>query len=162
MDDHALNELKKDIAKNWLVNDGVWFQSIEFKRNMIDAKRCNDTCWAKFSPVEAESIKNFLSLPDHSGLNGLKKALEYRLYSCINKQTVTENNNSVVLYMNDCRVQSARKRKGLEDYPCKSAGVTEYTTFAETIDPKIKTECMGCPPDPHPDEWFCAWRFTMD
>ena len=64
--------------------------------------------------------------------------------------------------MNDCRVQSARKRKGLDDYPCKSGGLIEYTTFAESIDPRIKTECIGCPPDPHPDEWFCAWRFSIE
>jgi hypothetical protein len=63
--------------------------------------------------------------------------------------------------MNKCRVQFARNRKGLEDYPCKSGGTIEYTTFAQTIDPRIKTECIGCPPDPHPPEWFCAWRFRV-
>lgn len=163
LDDQTLNDLRDSIAKNWLVNDGIWFQTIESERDMNDAKRCNDTCWARFSPVEAESIKYKLGLPDQSGLEGLKKALEFRLYSCINKQVITfENDHSVALYMNDCRVQSARKRKGLDDYPCKSGGLTEYTTFAETIDPNIKTECIACPPDQHPDEWFCGWRFTLN
>jgi len=162
MDDQTLNDLRDSITKNWLVNDGIWFQALEFSRGMNDAKRCNDTCWARFSPVEAESVKKFLGLPDQSGLEGLKKALEFRLYSCINEQTVKfEEDGSVVLYMNDCRVQSARKRKGLDDYPCKSGGLAEYTTFAETIDRNIKTECIGCPPDKHPDEWFCGWRFTL-
>jgi hypothetical protein len=63
--------------------------------------------------------------------------------------------------MNDCRVQSARKRKGLDDYPCKSAGIIEYSTFAAAIDTRIKTECIGCPPDKHPDEWYCAWKFSI-
>lgn len=162
MDDQALGDLRDSIAKNWLVNDGIWFQTLEFSRDMNDAKRCNDTCWARFSPVEAESIKKILGLSDQSGIEGLKKALEFRLYSCINKQVLEfENDHSVVLYMTDCRVQSARKRKGLDDYPCKSGGLTEYTTFAETIDPNIKTECIGCPPDQHPEEWFCGWRFTI-
>jgi hypothetical protein len=66
-----------------------------------------------------------------------------------------------VFKMNECRVQSARKRKGLADYPCKSAGVVEYTYFARSIDDRIQTECIGCPPDPHPEEWYCAWRFTL-
>lgn len=162
MEEQTLNDLKDSIAVNWLVNDGIWFQAIEFERNMNDAKRCNDTCWARFSPVEAESAKNILGLSDRPGLKGLKKALEFRLYSCINKQTVEfEGDDSVVLYMNDCRVQSARKRKGLDDYPCKSGGLTEYTAFAETIDPDITTECIACPPDAHPDEWFCGWRFML-
>jgi hypothetical protein len=59
-------------------------------------------------------------------------------------------------------VQRARIKKKLDDYPCKSAGLVEYTYFASTIDPRIKTQCIGCPPDDHPDDWFCAWRFSLD
>ena len=68
---------------------------------------------------------------------------------------------TLIFYMNDCRVQAARKRKGLSDYPCKSAGLVEYPYFAAAIDRRIRTECVGCPPDEHPDEWFCAWKFTL-
>jgi len=64
--------------------------------------------------------------------------------------------------MTKCRVQAARKRKGLEDYPCKSGGVVEYTTFANTVDKRISCECIACPPDPHPEGWFCAWRFRLE
>lgn len=158
----TLHELLKAISLNWLANDGVWFQAVEFSEGMTDAKRCNDSCWAQFSPIEASFIKNLLDLPDNSGLEGLKKALQYRLYATINTQSIVdEGPNSFVFQMNECRVQSARKRKGLEDYPCKSAGVVEYPYFARTIDKRIVTECVGCPPDPHPDEWFCAWRFKI-
>ncbi|PLW93227.1 MAG: cytosolic protein [Marinilabiliales bacterium] len=158
-----LLELKEAVAVNWLATDGVWFQSVEFTRGMFDAKRCNDTTWAHFSPFEAWSIKEFLGLPEKPGLEGLKEALNYRLYGAVNKQSFTEETeNSFVFQMNDCRVQSARKRKGLDDYPCKSGGLVEYTTFAEAIDSRIKTECIGCPPDPHPEEWYCAWRFSIE
>jgi hypothetical protein len=58
-------------------------------------------------------------------------------------------------------VQDARRRKGLEDYPCKSAGVVEYSSFAQAIDPRIRTECMACPPDDIPDGLFCAWKFSI-
>ena len=162
MDDAALRELRDALAKNWLVNDGIWFQALEFSRDMHVAKRVNDACWAKFSPVEARSIMRFLGLGEGSGLAGLARALEFRLYSCINTQRVAfADDGSLTLYMQDCRVQSARKRKGLDDYPCKSGGLTEYTTFAETIDPRIQTGCLACPPDAHPADWFCAWRFTL-
>jgi len=93
-------------------------------------------------------------------LDGLAKALNYRLYSVINKQTVKRKKNTVILEMNDCRVQSARKRKNLPDYPCKIAGIVEYTRFAETIDKRIKTDVIACPPDDHPEDYFCAWRFV--
>jgi hypothetical protein len=163
MDAEKLTKLKDRMAKNWLVNDGVWFQTIEFSAGMNDAKRCNDSCWAQFSPVEAKSISNFLGLPENPGLEGLKKALGFRIYESINSQSIVEETpTSFVFQMNRCRVQDARKRKGLDDYPCKSAGLVEYTYFASAIDKRIRTECLGCPPDSHPDEWYCAWKFILE
>ncbi len=158
-----LDSLREAMAVNWLANDGVWFQAVEFTRGMNDAKRCNDSCWAQFSPFEAWSVKRFLGLPEKAGLDGLKKALQFRLYAFINEQSFKdETETSFVFQMNQCRVQNARKRKGLADYPCKSGGLVEYTTFAEAIDPRIKTECIACPPDPHPEDYFCAWRFSIE
>jgi hypothetical protein len=166
----ALAEMPKDkllhlisnIGINWLANDGVWFQAVESSWGMYDAKRCNDSCWVRFSPFEAWSIKRFLKLEEEPGLEGLKKALRFRLYGTVNIQSIVdESPSSIIFYMNDCRVQSARKRKGLDDYGCKSAGLVEYRSFAETIDKRIKTECIGCPPDAHPEDWWCAWRFIL-
>jgi hypothetical protein len=163
MDPVQLRELRERMAKNWLVNDGVWFQTIEFAEGMNEAKRCNDSCWAQFSPAEAHSIKNFLGLAEGCGLDGLKQALGFRLYESINSQSIVEEKaHSFVFQMNKCRVQDARKRKGLDDYPCKSAGLVEYAAFARSIDSRIRTRCIGCPPDEHPEEWYCAWEFSLD
>jgi hypothetical protein len=157
------NKLRESMAVNWLATDGIWFQAVEFSQNMQEAKICNDACWAEFSPFEAWSIKRLLSLSEQSGLEGLKKALMYRLYAFINIQSIAdETPNSFIFRMNDCRVQSARKRRGLDDYPCKSGGTVEYTTFATAIDSRIKTECICCPPDPHGEEYYCAWRFYIE
>ncbi len=154
--------LLEGIAANWLANDGVWFQAVEFSSGMVDAKRCNDACWGHFSPFEAWSIKRFAAIPENAGLEGLKKALTHRIYALINRFSIIDDGpNAFVFQMNDCRVQSARKRKGLDDYPCKSGGTVEYTYFAKAMDRRIRTECIGCPPDPHPGEWFCCWRVSM-
>ena len=159
----SVQELMDSVALNWLANDGIWFQAVEFTSCMNDAKRCNDSCWAHFSPFEAWSIKKFLSLPENSGLEGLKRALNFRLYSRVNTQSIIDQEpDSFVFQMNECRVQSARKLKGLDDYPCKSGGIVEYTYFARAVDSRITTECIGCPPDEHPDEWYCAWRFKIN
>jgi len=162
IDEEKAKKLIEGIAVNWLANDGIWFQAVENAYNMSDAKHCNDNCWAEFSPFEARTISKHLGLSDDCGLEGLKKALQHRLYAFINVQEIVEETeNSFVFRMKDCRVQSARKRKGLDDYPCKSAGIVEYTTFAETIDSRIKTECIACPPDKHPEDWYCAWKFYI-
>ena len=150
------------IAKNWLAQDGVWFQAVEKAYGMNDAKRCNDSTWGRFSPFEAHAIKNLLGIGAHPGLDGLERALGFRMYSRLNRQSCRWENGALIFAMNDCRVQSARVRKGLADYPCKSAGLVEYARFAEAIDDRIRTECIGCPPDEHSPEWFCAWRFTLE
>lgn len=154
--------LMETVAKNWLANDGVWFLSVEGKHGMNDAKRCNDSCWARYSPFEAWSIKQFLGLSKYPGIEGLKQALKFRMYSRLNVQTIIDETPDCIQFqMNVCRVQAARQRKGLKDYPCKSAGLVEYGYFAESIDSRIETECICCPPDPHPEEWMCAWRFYL-
>ena len=103
-----------------------------------------------------------LGLGEQPGLEGLKRALAFRNYALLNEQSIHEvDEHSFIFEMNDCRVQSARKRQGLADYPCRSAGLVEFPSFAATIDPRITTQCVGCPPDPHPDTWYCAWKFTL-
>ena len=157
-----LLDLINAMSINWLANDGVWFQVVENRHDMYTSKRCNDTCWTRYSPLEASMIKSFLNIPEQGGLEGIQQALNFRLYASVNKQATEIEDNSLIFRMVSCRVQDARKRKGLEDYPCKSAGLVEYSTFAKTIDSRIKTECLGCPPDSHPEEWACAWRFYID
>ncbi|NLI83659.1 MAG: cytosolic protein [Deltaproteobacteria bacterium] len=157
-----LLKLLDGVCVNWLANDGVWFQAVEKRFGMDTAKRCNDTCWSRYSPYEALRIKELLGLSEHPGLEGLKAALGFRMYARINKQSMEDvDAESFIFRMNDCRVQSARKRKGLADYPCKSGGMVEYPFFASAIDSRIETECVGCPPDAHPDDWYCAWKFTL-
>jgi len=63
--------------------------------------------------------------------------------------------------MNECRVQSARKLKGLAAFPCKPVGLVEYSTFAKAIDQRIETACITCPPDDHPEEYYCGWEFWI-
>jgi hypothetical protein len=152
-----------DFAKNWLAHDGLWFQAVEEKFGMDAAIELDKKAWEKFSPIEAQRIKRRLGTPDHGGIPALVQALGFRLYAFVNKQEIVEvTDNRCVFRMNSCRVQEARRRQGLEDFPCKQVGIIEYSTFASTIDPRIKTRPLTCPPDPHPDTFWCAWEFKID
>jgi len=157
-----MEALADSIAANWLAADGIWFQTVEQRQEMFTAKRCNDTCWTKFSPVEAYGIKQLLRLPEAGGIDALEAALSYRLYARINVQRMERQDGSLIFRMEECRVQRARKLKRLEEYACKSAGIVEYSRFACTIDSRIKTQCIACPPDNHPAEWACAWKFYIE
>ena len=106
-------------------------------------------------------MKRF-NIPKNGGIPALIKALKFRVYANLNKQEAVEiSENRCVFRMNECRVQTARKRKGLPDFPCKKVGIPEYSLFAKTIDPRIETKCITCPPDSHPEEYYCAWEFTL-
>jgi hypothetical protein len=161
MEKGKLIDLINAMSANWLTNDGVWFRAVEDNHDMYTSKRCNDTCWTRYSPVEASIIKSFLHLPQQSGLDGLEQALKFRLYANINEQTIERSGDDLVLRMVKCLVQKTRGSQGLPDYPCKSAGLAEFETFARTIDSRIRADCISCPPDEHPKEWVCAWRFHI-
>jgi hypothetical protein len=81
----------------------------------------------------------------------------------LNRQSIQRLDDWTLRFeTNECRVQAARHRKGLSDFPCKPVGLAEYAYFAQTIDPRIHTRAIACPPDPHPDSFHCAWVFTLE
>ena len=150
-----------DDAKNWLAHDGVWFQSIEKKYGMNAAVEIDTEAWRSFTVIEAKRIMERLGMKPGGGIPALVECLKHRFYARLNLQECIEvTDERAVFRMIDCRVQSARKRKGLADHPCKSVGIVEYSEFARTIDPRIQTRCLACPPDEHPEAYWCAWEFT--
>jgi uncharacterized protein DUF6125 len=153
----------EDAAKLWLAHDGLWFQSIEKRRGMEEAMEHDTNAWARFSPLEAKRIMKRLGMEPGGGIPALITCLNHRIYAILNEQEIVEQSDThCVFQMTECRVQSARKRHGLDDFPCKSVGIVEYDTFARTVDPRLRTRCVGCPPDAHPDEWYCRWEFTLE
>ncbi len=162
LDFQQLKGLLIDAAKNWLAHDGLWFRAVEEKFGMEAALELDRKAWEKFTVIEAERIMKRLDMSPGGGIHALIQALRFRLYAFINVQEVLEaSENRCIFRMNRCRVQDARQRQGLPDFPCKSVGIVEYSGFASTIDPRIQTRCLTCPPDPHPPNVWCAWEFFI-
>ncbi len=163
LDREQLAALLQNAAKNWLAHDGLWFQAVENKFGRNAAIELDAAAWEKFTVLEAKRILKFLDMEAGGGIPALIQALKFRLYALVNMQEIVEiSNTRCVFRMKDCRVQSARKRRNLPDFPCKSVGIIEYAGFSRTIDPRIKTRCLTCPPDPHPPDIWCAWEFTLE
>jgi len=157
-----LIDFVKDLSKRWLALDGLWFQAVEKMYGLEKAIEADTAAWGKFTVLEAQRIMQFLGLPSQGGLDTLEVALQFRLYAFINKhELLRQGNNKLVFRMHDCRVQSARERKKLALFPCKSAGLVEYSGFARTIDQRINTRCICCPPDESERGCYCAWEFTI-
>ncbi len=156
-----LLELIDDYSKLWLAMDGVWFQSVEKRHGMAEAVKHDEIIWGQYTVIEAKRIKEFLKLEKNPGVEGLKLALQLRLYANINEDEIIIDGNTLTYRTLDCRVQSARKRKGLEFHPCKSVGVIEYSGFAKEIDSRFECEAISCYPDITDDTCNCSWKFTL-
>lgn len=152
----------EDMAKNWLAHDGLWFQAVERNFGLKAAIKLDAEAWREFTVIEARRIMERLKLPKNGGVDALVKALNFRMYKRINEQSIEKiDDKTVVLKMINCRVQSARERKNMPYFPCKSVGIVEYTWFAKTIDERFETEVIGAPPDPKHPDFYCAWKFIL-
>lgn len=149
-------------AKNWLAHDGCWFLAAEERFNMETAIELDARSWKRFAAAEASRIMATFNIPPNGGLEALEKALGLRLYAVINAQRTEWSNDrrSLRSFMDVCRVQETRHRKGLPDFPCKVVGTIEFETFAATVDPRIRTACLHCPPDATAGQ-YCGWEFTL-
>lgn len=156
-----LIELVHIFAKNMVALDGVWFQSIEAKHGMYEAIEHDQNAWRKYTVTEAKRIKTFLDLPEKAGIEGLKKALDFHFNAFLNKTETQINDDTLTYRVVDCRVQTARTRKGMPLHPCKSVGIIEYTYFAKEIDSRFDCETVSCFPDITDRECACCWKFTL-
>ncbi len=150
-------------AKNWLAHDGCWFLAAEERFDMETAIELDARSWKRFAAAEARRIMSTFNIPAAGGLAAVEQALGLRLYAVINSQRTewSQDHRRLRFFMDVCRVQEARRRKGLPDFPCKRVGTVEFETFAATIDPRIRTTCLHCPPSAAQGE-YCGWEFTID
>jgi len=149
-------------AKNWLAHDGCWFLAAEEQFDMETAIELDARSWKRFAAAEAHRIMATFHIPEAGGLESLEQALRLRLYAVINSQRTewSDDRQRLRFFMDVCRVQAARRRKGLPDFPCKGVGMIEFETFAAAVDPRIRTTCLHCPPDAAAGQ-YCGWEFTM-
>ncbi|MBZ5567033.1 MAG: DUF6125 family protein [Acidobacteriia bacterium] len=162
MDREELMRALVMFAKNWLAHDGSWFLAAEERLGIEAAIQLDAGAWKRFAAAEARRIMDAFQIATGGGLSALEKALGLRMYSVINAQHIewSGDRSRLRFYMDVCRVQETRRRKGLPDFPCKTVGMVEFHTFARTVDPRIRTTCLRCPPDAADGE-FCAWEFSI-
>ncbi len=159
--EEKLRDLCRIFAKNWLAMDGVWFQSVERKYGMDEAMYHDAEAWRRFAPIEAKRIKEFLALPDRAGVQGLERALSFRLYALLNQCETHIDGDTLTYRVITCRVQAARQRKGMDFHPCKPVGLIEYQQFASVIDDRFEVTALSCHPEAVDPGCCCSWRFTL-
>lgn len=156
-----LIELLRLYGKNLMALDGTWFQSVEKMRGMDEAVAHDRNAWRRFTESEARRIRTFLELPERAGIDGLKRALPLRMNTLIHTTEILTEKNALIYRVLDCRVQTARRRKGMPFHPCRSVGLVEHAYFARVIDDRFRCEALSCYPEATDPTCSCAWKFTL-
>jgi len=123
-----LRNLEKDLEFKIKLKDGLQYNDENLDKDINDlehkiskiyenkAKGAQVRSREKWVELGEKNNSYFLGLEKNSGTNGLKQALAFRLYSSLNEDEIIKEDENTVLYkVKTCRVQSARRRKNLDD-----------------------------------------------
>lgn len=141
-------------------SDAFWFINVERDHGMEEACRLNELVWDKVGELSVRDLIQRFEIT-RTGLGGLVEVMEIYPWHLIVGYEMERLENELILSVPSCPPQEARLKRGLGEYPCKSMHRAEFEAMARVVDPSIKVACDFAPPDEHPEELFCRWRFVV-
>ena len=161
MNNKQLKDYIHFLLFNYRVMDAFWFIKITEHFDLETAEKLNEEVWDRVAGFAGKDLMEKFGFKE-KGLTGFVNALKLFPWCILVGYDFEQKEDEVIITVKDCPAQTARLKRGLGEYVCKDMHMKEFKSFAREIDERIVTQCIFAPPDEHPENMFCKWRFTLN
>ena len=116
--------------------------------------------FGRAAEVQVYRLKKFFNLGDD--MSALMKIFDFSEFcSNIEYEYLEVSDERLIWRVTKCPMQIDRINAGMPELACKLSAIYINERIAKAINPKMKSICVYCPPDPHSDDRWCEFEYKI-